>query len=94
MEVEKIYIGAKPVSSYVLAILVMLKEKECVEIEARGRNIPKAILTAKGAERLVPCKIDSVKIDVDLHEQDGKKRNVPRINILLARIAKSEGGKA
>jgi DNA-binding protein len=86
---NEIFIGKKPLMTYVTAALVQLANEPSVTIKARGMSITKAVdvsqIIVKRMDTL-GYKIGAVKIGSEqLQSQDGKMRNVSTIEIEVAR---------
>ncbi|HIP63195.1 MAG TPA: DNA-binding protein Alba [Archaeoglobus profundus] len=84
-----VYIGNKPVTNYVLAILTQFNEgADEVAIRARGKAISRAVDVAEMVRnRFLPnIKVKSIKIDTEeLESEQGRKVNVSTIEIVLAK---------
>ncbi|MFB5613520.1 MAG: DNA-binding protein, partial [Candidatus Nitrosomaritimum yanchengensis] len=80
-----IYIGTKPIMSYVAATLTQLSTLPTVTIKARGKRITQAVdVSQMIVKRMdtVGYEISDVRISSDsLTSQDGKKRNVSTIEL-------------
>ena len=80
-----IFIGLKPIMSYVTATLTQLAALPIVTIVARGKRITKAIdVSQMIVKRMneVGYEISDVRISSDsLVSKDGQKRNVSKIEI-------------
>jgi DNA-binding protein len=86
---NEIFIGKKPLMTYVTAALVQLANEPSVTIKARGMSITKAVdvsqIIVKRMDTL-GYKITTVKIGSEqLQSQDGKTRNVSTIEIEVAK---------
>ncbi len=87
-EQNVIYIGKKPVMSYVLAVITYLNTPNANEVvlKARGRAITTAVDVAEITRRRFVDKLKVDKIDVgtdEITEEDGRKRAVSTIEIKL-----------
>ena len=84
-----IYIGTKPIMSYVAATLTQLSTLPVVTIKARGKRITQAVdVSQMIVKRMdtVGYFISDVRISSDsLTSQDGKKRNVSTIELDIAK---------
>ena len=82
-----IFIGTKPIMSYVTATLTQLASLSIVTIVARGKRITQAIdVSQMIVKRMneVGYQISDVRISSDsLVSKDGQKRNVSKIEIDL-----------
>ncbi|MDH3611404.1 MAG: DNA-binding protein, partial [Nitrosopumilus sp.] len=80
-----IYVGTKPIMSYVAATLTQLSTRPIVTIKARGKRITQAVdVSQMIVKRMdsVGYEISDVRISSDsLTSQDGKKRNVSTIEL-------------
>ena len=84
-----VYIGRKPVMSYVLAVITHFNAPEAKEVvlKARGRAITTAVDVAEITRRRFMEKIKLGKIDIgteELKEEDGRTRAVSTIEISLS----------
>jgi len=82
---DVIYIGTKPIMSYVAATLTQLSTLPMVTIKARGKRITQAVdVSQMIVKRMdtVGYEISDVRISSDsLLSQDGKKRNVSTLEL-------------
>ncbi len=82
---DVIYIGTKPIMSYVAATLTQLSTLPKVTIKARGKRITQAVdVSQMIVKRMdtVGYEISDVRISSDsLLSQDGKKRNVSTLEL-------------
>ena len=83
-----VYIGRKPVMSYVLAVMTHLNRLDAKEVvlKARGSAITTAVDTVEVTRRRFMETLQVDKIDVgteELTQQDGRKRAVSTIEITL-----------
>ena len=80
-----IFVGTKPLMTYVTATLTQLSTQPTVTIKARGKRITQAVdVSQMIVKRMntVGYKVSDVRIASDsLTSQDGKKRNVSTIEI-------------
>ena len=80
-----IFVGTKPVMTYVSATLTQLASRETVTIKARGKRITQAVdVSQMIVKRMdtVGYLISDVRISSDsLTSKDGKQRNVSTIEI-------------
>ncbi len=86
-EVGVIYVGQKPVSSYVLAAVTQFtRGSKKVSLKARGRAISRAVDAAELIKRFLQDKVDveSVTIGSEKVGEPGKERTVSTIEIILA----------
>ena len=84
---NEIFIGKKPLMTYVTATLVQLANEPTVIIKARGKSITRAVDVAQIIVKRMDTlgyKIGPVKIGSELVKyQDGKKSNVSNIKVYL-----------
>ncbi len=88
-ERDVIFVGTKPIMTYVSATLTQLSTRKTVTIKARGRRITEAV----DVSQMIVKRIDSVgyvisdvRISSDsLTSQDGKQRNVSTIEIDISK---------
>ena len=84
-----IFIGAKPVMNYVLAVLTQFnKDVSDVTLKARGRSISRAVDTAEIARnRFMPnLKIKGITIGTEsIPDEQGKNINVSSMEIVLTK---------
>ena len=86
---NEIFIGKKPLMTYVTATLVQLANEPTVIIKARGKSITRAVDVAQIIVKRMNTlgyKIGPVKIGSELvQSQDGKTRNVSTIEVYISR---------
>ena len=84
-----IFIGKKPIMTYVNATLTLLSNEPVVTIKARGKSITTAVdVSQMIVKRLnaVGYKVSEVRIFSEkLISQDGKERNVSTIEVDVSR---------
>ncbi|MCH8085483.1 MAG: DNA-binding protein [Nitrosopumilus sp.] len=84
-----IFIGTKPIMTYVSATLTQLSTRQTVTIKARGKRITQAVdVSQMIVKRMnsVGYFISDVRISSDsLTSQDGKQRNVSTMEIDLSK---------
>ncbi len=82
-----IFIGKKPLMSYVNFAVHKLSELPAITIKARGMSIGRAVDVAQiTKKRNGASKVEKISIDSEsLESTDGKTRNVSTIEITLAR---------
>jgi len=84
---QTIYIGNKPVMSYVLAAMAQLNEADGeIVLKARGRAIGRAVDVAEVIKnRFMPdVDVKDIKVDTEeLSSEQGRKMNVSTIEISL-----------
>ena len=88
-ERDVIFVGTKPIMTYVSATLTQLSTRQTVTIKARGKKITLAVdISQMIVKRMnsVGYVISDVRISSDsLTSQDGKQRNVSTIEIDLSK---------
>ena len=86
---DVIFIGTKPIMTYVSATLTQLSTRQTVTIKARGKRITQAVdVSQMIVKRMnsVGYFISDVRISSDsLTSQDGKQRNVSTMEIDLSK---------
>ncbi len=86
---NEIFIGKKPLMTYVTAALVQLANEPSVVIKARGMSITRAVDVSQIIVKRMNTlgyKITAVKIGSEqLQSQDGKTRNVSTVEIEVAK---------
>jgi DNA-binding protein len=86
---NEIFIGKKPLMTYVTATLVQLANEPIVIIKARGKSITRAVDVAQIIVKRMDTlgyKVGPVKIGSELvQSQDGKTRNVSTIEVYISR---------
>ena len=88
-ERDVIFVGTKPIMTYVSATLTQLSTRDTVTIKARGKRITQAVdVSQMIVKRMdsVGYEISDVRISSDsLTSQDGKQRNVSTIEIDISK---------
>jgi DNA-binding protein len=89
-EPNVVYIGRKPVMSYVLAVITGLNtpDNEEIILKARGRAISTAVDVAEVTRRrfVNDLKVDAITIGTEeVEQEDGRSRNVSTMEIRLKR---------
>lgn len=82
-----IFIGKKPLMTYVTSAIIQLSAMPLVTLKARGLSIGLAVDVAQIIQRKTNAfEIGKVRIDSEsLESADGKKRNVSTIEIPMKR---------
>ena len=85
-----VYIGRKPVMSYVLAVITSYNQSETkdVTLKARGRSMTTAVDVAEIVRRRFMKDLKTNKITIgteELKQEEGGTRNVSTIEIMLTR---------
>ena len=83
-----IFIGKKPLMTYVTAAILQLSILPSITLKARGLSISSAVTVAQIIlKRTSIFELGDIKIDSEsLDSSDGKKRNVSTIEIPVNRI--------
>jgi DNA-binding protein len=83
---ETIYIGKKPVNSYVMAGLKVIGDHGSVTLKARGRSISHAVDVAEVLKRTLDLDVETIDIGTEvLSGEDEQERNVSTIAICLTK---------
>jgi len=84
---ENVYIGSKPVLSYVTALVTSLQRADKVNVLARGRAISSAIDAVEVTRRsfLKDLVVDNISIGTEVLGEGDNQRNVSTITITLSR---------
>ena len=87
MNENTVYVGSKPVMTYVMAIISAMKDQDEVSVKARGRSISTAVDAAEVTRNRYLNDLEStVTIGTEEMEQDGGgTRNVSTIAITLSK---------
>lgn len=84
-----VFIGKKPLMTYVTATLVQLANEPTVVIKARGKSITRAVDVAQIIVKRMDTlgyKIGTVKVGTEtVSSEDGKTRNVSTIEVSISR---------
>jgi archaea-specific DNA-binding protein len=87
-----VFIGKKPLMTYVTATLVQLANEPTVVIKARGKSITRAVDVAQIIVKRMDTlgyKIGPVKVGTEIvSSEDGKTRNVSTIEVSISRANK------
>jgi len=84
---ENVYIGSKPVLSYVTALVTALQRADKVNVLARGRAISSAVDAVEVTKRsfLTDLTVDNISIGTEVLGEADQQRNVSTIAITLSR---------
>lgn len=86
---NEIFIGKKPLMTYVTATLVQLANEPTVVVKARGKSITRAVDVAQIIVKRMDTlgyKIGPVKVGSDLiQSEDGRERAVSTIEVSISR---------
>ncbi len=85
---DTIFIGKKPIMTYVTSAIIQLSALPSITIKARGLSIGLAVdVTQVILRKTTAFKVGNIKISSEsLESSDGKKRNVSTIEIPVSRI--------
>lgn len=86
-KVENVYVGSKPILSYVTALVTALQKADKVNVLARGRAISSAVDVVEVTRRsfLTDLVVDNITIGTEVLGEGEDKRNVSTIIITLSR---------
>jgi DNA-binding protein len=84
---ENIYVGSKPILSYVTAVVTALQRADTVNVLARGRAISSAVDAVEVTKRsfLTDISVDDISIGTERLGEGDTARNVSTIAIKLSR---------
>ena len=86
---NEIFIGKKPLMTYVTATLVQLANEPTVVIKARGKSITRAVDVAQIIVKRMDTlgyKVGPVKVGTEsIQSDDGRTRNVSTIEVSISR---------
>lgn len=80
-----IFVGKKPIMSYVLAVVTQLASQSEVRVKARGQSISKAVDVVEIVKNkfMQDLKISKIDIGTDTLQTEKDKINVSRIEIVV-----------
>ena len=84
-----VYIGNKPVTSYVLAVMTGLANSQGIVLKARGRAISTAVDVAEVTRRRFIKELYVSKITIGTEEiqmEEGGKRAISTMEIVLSKL--------
>ncbi|RLI10385.1 RNA-binding protein [Candidatus Bathyarchaeota archaeon] len=86
-EDERIYVGSKPILSYVTAVVTALQRADSVKVLARGRAISSAVDVVEVTKRsfMTDIAVDDISIGTERLGEGDAARNVSTIAITLSR---------
>ena len=82
-----VYIGRKPVMTYVMAIMTAMNDQDEVVVKARGRAISAAVDAAEVTRNRYLNGLKSI-VEIgteEMEQEDGGTRNVSTIAIILSK---------
>ena len=87
---DTIFIGKKPLMSYVTSAIIQLSLLDSIVIKARGMSIGLAVdVTQVLLKKITAFEVGNIQINSEsLESQDGRKRNVSTIEILISKRRK------
>ena len=85
-EEEQIFVGSKPILSYVTAVVTALQRADSVKVLARGRAISNAVDVVEVTKRsfLTNIFVEDISIGTERLGEEGEARNVSTIAIKLS----------
>ncbi len=86
-EAETVYVGSKPILTYVLAVINAFQRADKVKVLARGRAISSAVDVVEVARRsfIEDLKIENIEIGTETVGEGDQARNVSTIAITLSK---------
>ena len=84
---DTIFIGKKPLMSYVTSAIIQLSSLDSITIKARGKSIGFAVdVTQVLLQKTDAFEVGYIQINSEsLESQDGRKRNVSTIEIPISK---------
>lgn len=84
---ENVFIGSKPILSYVTALVTALQKADKVNILARGRAISSAVDVVEVTKRsfFIDLVVDNISIGTEVLGEADNQRNVSTIAIIISR---------
>jgi DNA-binding protein len=84
---ENVYVGSKPILSYVTAIITALQRADSVKILARGRAISSAVDVVEVTKRnfMKDISVNDISIGTERLGEGNEARNVSTIAITVSR---------
>ena len=84
---ENIYVGSKPILSYVTAVITALQRADSVRVLARGRAISSAVDVVEVTKRsfMTDISVEDISIGTERLGEGNDVRNVSTIAISLSR---------
>ena len=86
-EAETVYVGSKPILTYVLAVINAFQRADKVKVLARGRAISSAVDVVEVARRsfIENLKVENIEIGTETVGEGDQVRNVSTIAITLSK---------
>ncbi|KYH36741.1 MAG: DNA-binding protein Alba [Candidatus Bathyarchaeota archaeon B23] len=86
-EAETVYVGSKPILTYVLAVINAFQRANKVKVLARGRAISSAVDVVEVTRRsfLENLKVENIEIGTETVGEGDEARNVSTIAITLSK---------
>jgi len=84
---ENVYVGSKPIMSYVTAVVTALQSADSVRVLARGRAISSAVDVVEVTKRsfMTDISVEDISIGTERMGEGDTARNVSTIAISLSR---------
>ena len=84
---ENVYVGSKPILSYVTAVVTALQRADSVRVLARGRAISSAVDVVEVTKRsfMTDISVEDISIGTERLGEGDAARNVSTIAISLSR---------
>ncbi len=84
---ENVYVGSKPILSYVTAVVTALQRADSVRVLARGRAISSAVDVVEVTKRsfMTDISVEDISIGTERMGEGDTARNVSTIAISLSR---------
>lgn len=86
-EDERVYVGSKPILSYVTAVVTALQRADSAKVLARGRAISSAVDVVEVTKRsfMTDMAVDDIAIGTERLGEGSEARNVSTIAITISR---------
>jgi DNA-binding protein len=86
-EAETVYVGSKPILTYVLAVINAFQRAEKVKVLARGRAISSAVDVVEVTRRsfIEHLNVENIEIGTETVGEGDEARNVSTIAITLSK---------
>lgn len=86
---NEIFIGKKPIMSYVTACITALnypKNKGEVSIAARGQSINRLVDVIEVLKRFINYEIKNVEFGTDIIKQEGDERRISSLRVTIGKL--------
>jgi len=88
---QELYIGSKPIRTYVMALMLTLNKAKEVILKARGRNILQAINLVEIAKRQFNCEVANMVTSTETTEDSqGKEMRVSALEVILRKKVQNQ----